>query len=302
MADEDPLDLQSLRCFEAALGQPSFRAAAEKVHLSPAAFGERIARLEDQLGAALFERTTRKLELTPAGERLRPHARNLLAMETELRSLQLDEQSGRAPFELTLGTRFELGMSWLVPQLGALEAEEPGLTLHLAFGDTDALLHRLDARRVDALVSSARISKVGLAYAPLHDERYVFVGQAAAMKAQPIRQPEDARHHTLVDARVDVPLFRYFLDAAPPEPSWAFAKHLHMGTIAAVRARICSGDGVGVLPAYYVQSELERGELVELMPEHPCKQDVFRLIWRERHPRDAELRRMADRLARAPLR
>jgi hypothetical protein len=60
------LDLESLRCFVHAAAELSFRVAAKACALSPAAFGDRIRRLEEDLGAPLFERTTRKVTLTAA--------------------------------------------------------------------------------------------------------------------------------------------------------------------------------------------------------------------------------------------
>ena len=53
-------DLESLRCFEAGATHLNFRVAAKAVGLSPAALGDRIKRLEDQLDARLFVRTTRQ--------------------------------------------------------------------------------------------------------------------------------------------------------------------------------------------------------------------------------------------------
>lgn len=293
------LDLESLRCFQAALEQSSFRAAAARVHLSPAAFGERIARLEGQLGVQLFRRTTRRLEVTPAGERLRPLVAQALVAERAIWEAPLD--GAETPYSLTLGTRYELGLSWLVPRLSDLSAERPERTLHLAFGDTQALMTRLEARNIDALVSSARISTSGLAYAPLHDERYVFVGAPSALERSPLVRADDALAHTLIDARPDLPLFRYFLDVVPPEPSWAFARHEYMGTIAAVRARVLSGYGVSVLPKYFVESDIDRGELLVVGPEVELARDVFRLIWRAEHPREAQLRQLGETLRSYPL-
>src|SRR6187549_2541817 len=110
-------DLESLRCFDAAATHLSFRVAARTVALSPAAFGERIKRLEEQLGAPLFERTTRRVTLTPAGERLVPQARRVL--DEARRCLQsARDETAPAPYDLTVGTRFELGISWLTPALG----------------------------------------------------------------------------------------------------------------------------------------------------------------------------------------
>ena len=91
----------------------SFRAAAAAVGLSPAAFSERIQRLEEDLGAKLLSRGGRQVRLTPAGERLLPHARQLLTDARRCR--EVVGAGARQPYELNIGTRFELGLSWLVP-------------------------------------------------------------------------------------------------------------------------------------------------------------------------------------------
>src|SRR5260370_39207314 len=66
-------DLESLRCFEAAARRLGFAAAAREVRLSPPAFSERIRRLEEQLGTALFQPRARRGTLTAAGSPLLPH-------------------------------------------------------------------------------------------------------------------------------------------------------------------------------------------------------------------------------------
>ena len=71
-------DLESLRCFDAAATHLNFRAAARALAMSPTAFGDRIKRLEELLGARLFERSTRRVMLTEAGQRLREHARRCI--------------------------------------------------------------------------------------------------------------------------------------------------------------------------------------------------------------------------------
>lgn len=294
--NSEPLDLESVACFIEAYRQPSFRAAAARRHLSPAAFGERIAKLEQHLGVELFRRTTRKVTPTEAGARFVEAAERLLAVEREAKSVALDAD---APFELTLGTRFELGLSWLLPALGPLAEARPARRIHLGFGDTPALLRRLRDRQLDGVVTSARVSTTGLGYVALHPETYAFV---ASPELEPIERPEDASAHVLVDAAPDLPLFRYFLDAAPPEPSWRFARHEYMGTIAAVRARILEGLGVGVLPEYYVRDALDSGALVRVQPELQPRADVFRLMYLEDQPRARELRRLGDALRAFPLR
>ncbi|MFK7927451.1 MAG: LysR family transcriptional regulator, partial [Myxococcota bacterium] len=132
------MDLESLRCFVAAAETSTFRAASQRVALSPAAFSDRIRRLEESMGATLFHRTTRSVNLSAAGERLLPQARRTLAEASRCADVVADDAD--PPVRLTLGTRFELGLSWVLPAIEALAIESPSWTIHLVFGDTPDLL------------------------------------------------------------------------------------------------------------------------------------------------------------------
>jgi DNA-binding transcriptional LysR family regulator len=270
------------------------------VYLSPAAFSDRIKRLEELLDARLFERTTRRVSLTPAGVRLRAQARQALDAAEHCHAVvqQLDRP---VPFSLTLGTRFELGLSWLVPALDALAQTHPERTVHLSFGVGPVLLEQLRRGAVDAVVTSTRLTLGQLDYALLHPEAYVFCAAPALLAEQPLSSAEDARVHCLIDAHADLPLFRYFLDAQPAESAWGFARIHQLGTIAAIRARVLAGHGVAVLPHYFVEPDLQAGRLTRIMPDAPVHGDRFRLIWRADHPRADALRGLAEELRQRPL-
>lgn len=289
------MDLTSLACFTSAADTLHFRSAARRVALSPAAFSDRIRRLEDELGVALFVRTTRSSALTDAGRRLLPHARKLLADAAQCRDIALADDR-LVPFEITLGTRFELGMSWLLPALTALEAQHPERTVHVSMGDTPDLTRRLDRGEIDAFVSSARLTAPHLEMLPLHEEAYTFVGTSPD-----VRGAEDVRTQTLVDISPDLPLFRYLLDALPDGATWRFARHSFMGSLAGIRHRVLAGKGLAVLPTYFVRPDLDAGRLVQLLPEVAIRSDTFRLVWRQRHPLDAALRDLGDALRAHPL-
>lgn len=288
-------DLDDLRCFEAAAVRLNFRAAANAVSLSPAAFSERIKRLEGRVGTRLFDRTTRRVRMTPSGERLLPQARKTLAEAAACMALS----GGPAPFELTLGTRFELGLSWIAPCLADLRGARPERTLHLAFASASHLLDALEAGRIDAAIGSMRLARPGLAYALLHEEEYRFV---RSPESQPLSGCSDAPNHVLIDVNRELPLFRYWQDGLPADERWQFAQHEYMGTIAAIKLRVLAGAGVAVMPEYYVREELESGALIECMPNHFAKKDWFRLVWRDGHPRGADLQDLADELRTMPLR
>lgn len=295
-------DLESLRCFLAAARQLNFRDAARAVALSPAAFSDRIQRLEATLGAPLFDRTTRRVALSIAGERLLPEAQRCLDQARRCAEVIRGEALAPLPYELSIGTRFELGMSWLVPALDGLEKARPERRLHLSFGDTPDLVRQVQREIIDAFVSSARLSDAGFAYARLHEERYVFVGNRRLLAERPLTSREDCKQHTLLDAHRDLALFRYFLDARPGGEDWAFRRVDILGTIGAVRLRVLEGAGVAVLPRYFVERDLRRGKLELILPNIELPVDWFRLVWREGHPREAALRMLAADLVTRPLR
>jgi LysR family transcriptional regulator, glycine cleavage system transcriptional activator len=295
-----PLDLESLRCFEAAASLGSFRAGASRVALSPAAISDRIRRLEEELGARLFDRSKRQVTLTDAGLRLLPHARQLLEANARCPAVARGADA-EAPFELRVGTRFELGLSWLVPALGALETAVPARTLHVYFGDHPDLFARIKRGTIDCAVTSGRIAEGAIDYGVLHPETYVFVAAAGLVREHPLRDAAEARTHTLVDISPDLPLSRYFLDQVGGTVEWRFSRLEYLGTIAAVRARVLEGRGVAVLPHYFVDQDLGRGSLQPIMTGVPLQRDSFRLIWRRGHPRSAMIERLAADLTALPL-
>jgi LysR family transcriptional regulator, glycine cleavage system transcriptional activator len=293
-------DLESLRCFVNAAEQLHFGRAARSTALSPTAFGERIRRLEDLLGAPLFSRTTRSIRLTSAGQRLLPQA--LRCIEDASACYARVHDAASTPYALTVGTRYELGLSWLVPNLDALELAQPERTLHLCFGDTPDLLPRLQRREIDAIVTSARVSPSRARSVQLHEERYVLVGAPRLLADTPLSRARDAVQHTLIDTLSDLPLFRYFLDVRPSDETWSFHKVQLLGTIGAVRSRVIAGRGVAVLPHYFVREDIRQKRLQVVFPKLRLPSDWFRLIWNIDHPHEAHIGQLGVELQRIALR
>jgi LysR family transcriptional regulator, glycine cleavage system transcriptional activator len=294
-------DLDSLRCFLEAARLLNFRAAARAVSLTPAALGQRIRQLEDSIGKKMFHRTTRSVVLTEQGLALVPYAQRALAAAADCVRAGRGEV-GPSPAELTVGTRHELGLSWLTPMLPALERANPGLTLHLYFGSGSDLVLRVRTLEIDCAVSSTRLTDPKLDAYKLHEERYALVGERRLVRHTPFTKLEHARHHTLVDTTAEMPLFRYWRDAPGGADSLEFARVLRMGTIAAIRTLVLRGAGVAVLPEYYVREDLAKRRLVRLMPKVEALTDSFRLIFRADDPRRSMYQRLAASMLEHPLR
>jgi DNA-binding transcriptional LysR family regulator len=293
--------IESLECFAAAAATGNFRKAAQRVHLSASAFGQRIRQLEDYLQVRLFERTTRQVHLSEAGQRLLPTITEMLARMTELPEMARDT-SGIVPRSLTVGTRHELGISWLTPAIRDLEDLIPGLTLHLYFGSGTEFWELLEARQIDAVVTSARLPSRRFAFERLHEERYVMVASSRLARRDKLRTVEDLRSQVLVDSNPSLPLARYWLDAEPDRAHLQFGDFRYLGTIAAIRDFVLRGSGVAVLPEYFVNRDIRAGRLKRLFSRKKVLSDHFRLVYLPGCREAALVQSLAAELRKMPLR
>jgi LysR family glycine cleavage system transcriptional activator len=288
--------VESLRCFFSAARQLNFRRAASEVGLTPTAFSERIRGLERELGATLFLRTTRRVLLTAEGRALMPAAERALASVRDC--LRAIDHPSALTLRVRLGTRFELGLSWLVPAVIELERRRPSLLVDLYFGSGPDILQRLERGALDAAITSAPVARDSWHVEVLHPESYTFVAAPRLLEDLPLKNPGDARRHTLLDVDESLPLARYLLSAVP---ALEFESVRLCGAGAAVRRRALAADGVAVLPSYMLAADLRARRLVRLFPRVTLLSDSFRLVYPRSTPQGEALQELAAFLRKRPL-
>jgi LysR family transcriptional regulator, glycine cleavage system transcriptional activator len=125
-AAHDRLPLNALRVFEAVATRLSFGAAAEALHVTPAAVSQQISALEDYLQVPLFRRQGRRVELTAEGLELVPGVRRgLEGIEASLQHLKQHRRSG--PLQISMLSSFLL--LWLLPRVRSFRRRSPEVTL-----------------------------------------------------------------------------------------------------------------------------------------------------------------------------
>jgi LysR family transcriptional regulator, glycine cleavage system transcriptional activator len=292
--------LQSLECFDAAARLLNFREAAKVVCITPAALGQRIKQLEEQLGVVLFHRTTRTVRLTEAGLALVPRVRACIeAAESCVRAVQAD--GGPPPQELTLGTTYEIGTSWITPALAKLNGVLPQVTIHVYFGSGPDILARVKSMELDCAVTSNRVLDPAYDAFALHDEDYALVGARELLAELPLERIEDAAEHTLIDVRPDLPMLRYVAESPACPAPLKFARVQIVGSTEAIRKLVLDRRGVAVLPKYLIRGELADGSLKALLPDVQPLTSAFRLVFAKDDTRRTVFEAISKVLVSSPL-
>ncbi|MBQ0753823.1 MAG: LysR family transcriptional regulator [Gammaproteobacteria bacterium] len=130
------MDSNSLSAFLAVADSGSFTAAAERLFLTQPAISKRIAQLEDQLGARLFDRIGRQVHLTEAGHALLPRARQVIRDLDDM-SRAISGLSGEVSGTLRIGTSHHIGLHRLPPVLRQFSREFPKVQLDIHFIDSE---------------------------------------------------------------------------------------------------------------------------------------------------------------------
>ncbi|GGF70869.1 transcriptional regulator [Azorhizobium oxalatiphilum] len=245
------LPLGALRAFEAAARTGSFRSAAEELGISPSAVSHAVRKLEDLIGASLFEREGRTVRLNPGGDAL---YRSVSSAFDEVRH-GLERVSGRSGNLLRLHCAPSMAAQWLMPRLRRLIQEHPGLEVRLS-ASTDYARFLNDEFDADICYGPPR--QEGLIVLPLGEE--VVQPMCAPELAATIRTPADLYEHDLIESEHKRLRWNAWFLAnhmTPPSPRGSRFDRSFMAIAAAV-----DGLGVTLESTRLAERELADGRLV----------------------------------------
>jgi LysR family hydrogen peroxide-inducible transcriptional activator len=165
------MNLQDLRYIAAVSSLRHFGRAAEACHVSQPTLSSQIRKLEEELGVVLFERTNKRVEPTPAGERIVEHANRVLEEAGQIEAIA---KAVRDPMRgpLRLGVIPTLSPYLMPLILRSLQREYPELTVELWEDGTRRLVemvrnHRLDAALLATVVEEPELTELSLFDEPL---------------------------------------------------------------------------------------------------------------------------------------
>jgi DNA-binding transcriptional LysR family regulator len=152
------MNLRQLRYAVALAEAQSFTKAADNEYVVQSALSQQLRKLEDELGVALFERTTRSVALTPAGEALLPLMHQVLAGVDQIK-FDAQALSGTIAGRLTVGMMEVPSESLDVAALMAIfHARYPEVSVTLRSGGSDLLIEAVRDRKLDVAVVGSNVS------------------------------------------------------------------------------------------------------------------------------------------------
>lgn len=262
-----PLSLNNLRAFEAVARRLSFSEAADELFVTQSAISRQIKGLEEELGAALFVRGTRHVEMTQSGQiLLRSVEVGLQKIDASVRQIR----QVRSRKRVSVTTFASFGSLWLLPRIEAFQRLHPDIDIRVSATDTIA---DLDDPELDLALRYCSQAQAPAGAMRLFGEVLTpVVSRSLADKirrgdAPPLSTPADLVQHTLAEeddtkSSTEYVSWRRWL-TLNGQPALQPKRWLYLNfTYQQVQAAL-AGHGVALGRVALVFEALQRGELVE---------------------------------------
>ncbi len=262
-----PLSLGNLRAFEAVARRLNFSEAAEQLFVTQSAISRQIKSLEEELGAALFVRGTRHVEMTQSGQMLlRAVEAGLPKIDASVRQIR----AARSRKRVSVTTFASFGSLWLLPRIEAFQRDHPDIDIRVSAADAIA---DLDDPELDlalrycspAQAPAGAIRMFGEVLTPVVSRS--LAEQIRRGEAPPLSRPADLAQHTLAEeddtkTSTEYLSWRRWL-SLHGQPALQPKRWLYLNfTYQQVQAAL-AGHGVALARIALVFEALQRGELVE---------------------------------------
>ena len=256
---KDPL--LAYRAFVAVARSGSFTAAADRLGTSRALVSKHVAQLEDHLGARLLNRTTRSVDIAPAGRACLDRAARLIddhdALEADMRG-----RGGEPTGTIRIAAPANFADIVLPDLLPAFAARYPGIEVSIALGDryVNLVAEGFDmAIRIGALDDSSLIARRLCMTSLTCCAAPAYLASAGT--------PDDpanlADHRCLLDDNMrETTLW-------PFDPPVRVRGPITVNSAGLIRTLVLGGEGVALVPSFLVTADIASGRLVRLLSDHP---------------------------------
>ena len=279
-----PLDTRQIRAFVTLARRGSFTLAARELHLSQSAVSHSMKALEMDLGCRLFDRMSKKVSLTQAGEQLLQHAdKILLEMSAARESLSQLGKWGHGRLRVGASTT---ACQYILPKvLSEFKKSYPHAVIVVEPGDTREAIASLRSNRIDLALALEPKRDDDFDFTPLFADEMHFVlapSHPWARAGSVVREEIPKQQYVLYNKNsFTFGLVEEYFRAE----DMVLNMVMEFGSMEAIKELVKLGLGVSILAPWIARKELEAGELVSL----PLGRRKLKRTWGLMHGRGRRL-------------
>ncbi len=273
---------QRLAAFVAVVEQEGFSRAGLALHMTQPAVSQQVQALERELGARLLERSNRFLHLTPAGEIVYDHARQILEVEERMRRY-VSDLTNAASGSLTIGASYTIGEYLLPLVLATFQRRYPRVTPAVTIANTQHVAELVVARRLDLGLVEGDVTLPQAQTHPLLEDRLTIIAPPGhRLVGRSDVAPEDLAGETWI-VREAGSGTRAASDAFLTDHGLRSVAQLEFGSTQMIKEAIAAGMGISLLSRWATRREVAQGALAELsVADTPCVRQFSALTLRSR--------------------
>lgn len=260
------IQLADVQIFLEIVGAGSFTAAARALKMPKSSVARQLARLEQQVGCSLLDRSTRVVTLTEQGQTFLPHARQLL--DHGIEAQRVVNRNGRESGGLLrIATTGLFGRRFIVPHLPAFQLRHPGIRIALWLG---LERHEIGVapEEVDIAIRLRTAASPQIGNQKLGEIDFCMVAAPAYLeRCGTPATPDDLAGHAMIELGPYGKHHRLMLSSADKSAAITYTPSLQIDDPEAVRLAALSGCGIAVLPGFLVRDDIASGSLHKLLPD-----------------------------------
>lgn len=265
------MEYADLRILEAVARHGSMNRAATELHMVQSNVTARIRALEDQVGTELFQRTSRGVVLTAAGQRLLPYASRVGALLKEAREAARDD--GKPRGSLHIGTLETTAALRLPSALSTYTKAYPEVALSLSTGTSSSLVEDVVERRLDGAFVAAPVQHADLVEDVMFREELMLVTATTFRNIDDLAKQRDLK---IIVFRRGCS-YRQRLESILAHRGIQTAQPLEFGSLDAIIGCVAAGVGITLLPKAVLLPAWREGRVLahELPPEQARVDTLF---------------------------
>lgn len=260
------MTLKQIEAFYWAAHLGSFSIAATRLHVTQSSLSKRILELEDAIGVALFDRSSRRAHLTEAGQRLVPLASKMLSLSEQFRGEVLTSSSlvGICRF----GVSELVSLTWLPDFLRMVNADHPSLVLEPYVDLARNLEKKVQRGELDFAIAPGPSQSSQIVATAIGQVHFSWAASPERLQANTLLKQADLEAHPIITMTEGSGLTRA-IEAWAQEREISMQRTLGCNSLMAIVALVLADLGISFLPSQFMVPWIKQGTLVALHSDPP---------------------------------